>query len=255
MSGKVYFISGGNRGIGFEFVKQLSSTPENTIIASARDISKATELQKLADAQGNIKIVTLDVADQTSIDALGAQLKPIAKDGIDVMISNAGIAQTAAFAPETKRETYEIHYRTNALGPIFLTKALYPFLKQKETRHLVYISSDAGSIGAQHPVTTSAYGQSKAALNYSVKEISFELGAEGFVAVALHPGAVVTDMGHEAIAAFQEYQPALLEQFKAIIKQYQPEESVKFLLDNVILKLDKEKNGKFFNLLGEELVY
>ena len=94
MSGKVYFISGGNRGIGFEFVKQLSSNPENTIIASARDPSKAPELQTLVDSQENIKVVKLDVSDKASIDSLDAQLKNVAKDGIDVLISNSGIAQT-----------------------------------------------------------------------------------------------------------------------------------------------------------------
>ncbi|CAM9021555.1 unnamed protein product [Wickerhamomyces anomalus] len=254
MTGKVYFISGGNRGIGYEFVKQLSSNPENTVIASARDVSKATELQKLADTQGNVKIVTLDVGDKASIDALDSQLKSAAKDGIDVMISNAGIAESLAFAIDTSQQVYEKHYRINTLGPIFLTKVLYPYLKQRETRHLIYISSIAASIGAQLPFTTNAYGQSKAALNYSVKEISFELGPENFVAIALHPGQVNSDMGKAAVAAATEFNPATMELFKDI-KPLEPEESVKLQLENVILKLGKEQNGKFFDFLGEELVY
>ncbi|CAM9010983.1 unnamed protein product [Wickerhamomyces anomalus] len=254
MSGKVYFISGGNRGIGFQFVKQLSANPENTIIASARDPSKATELQNLVDSQENIKVVKLDVSDKASIDSLDAQLKDVAKDGIDVLISNAGIAQSFETAINTDQETYEKHYRTNVLGPIFLTKAVYPYLKLKETRHLVYISSLAGSIGAQIPFTTSAYGQSKAALNYSIKEISFELGPENFVAVALHPGMVKTDMGKAGIEWFSKNSPEVMEAFKQI-PILSPEESAKAQLENVILKLNTDLNGKFLDYEGKEQIF
>ena len=254
MTGKVYFISGGNRGVGYEFVKQLSSNPENTVLASARDVSKATELQKLADTQGNVKIVTLDVGDKASIDALDSQVKSVAKDGIDVMISNAGIAESLALAIDTSQQVYEKHYRINTLGPIFLTKVLYPYLKQRETRHLIYISSIAASIGAQLPFTTNAYGQSKAALNYSVKEISFELGSENFVAIALHPGQVNSDMGKASVVAATEFNPATMELFKDI-KLLEPEESVKLQLENVILKLGREQNGKFLDFRGQELVF
>lgn len=59
----------------FQFVKQLSSNSENTVIGSARDPVKATELQALADSQKNVKLVKLDVSDKASIDALDAQLK------------------------------------------------------------------------------------------------------------------------------------------------------------------------------------
>lgn len=253
MSGKVYFVSGGNRGIGFQFVKQLSSSSENTVIASARDPAKAAELQALADAQKNVKIVKLDVSDKASIDALDAQLKDVAKDGIDVLISNAGIAQSIAPAIECEQEVYEHHYRTNTLGPIFLTKALYPYLKLKETKHLIYVSSVVGSIGGFVEFTTSAYGQSKAALNYSVKEISFELGTEGFTAVSIHPGVVATDMG-KGIEYLKEVKPEVAELFKDV-PILAPEESAKALLQNVVFKLNKESNGKFIDYEGKELTF
>ena len=254
MSGKVYFISGGNRGIGFEFVKHLSSNPENTVIASARDPSNATELQALVNNQGNVKVVELDVSEKASIESLDSQLKKIAKNGIDVLISNAGIAQSFETAINTDQETYEKHYRTNVLGSIFLTKAVYPYLKLKETRHLIYISSIAGSIGAQIPFTSSAYGQSKAALNYSVEEISFELGPENFIAVALHPGMVETDMGKVGIEWFLNNTPEVSEAFKHV-PILSPENSTKLLLENVISKLNKDMNGQFLDYEGKEVVY
>lgn len=254
MSGKVYFISGGNRGIGYEFVKQLSSNPENTIIASTRDASNSPELQKLADSNANVKIVKLDVSDSESIEGLDQQLKTIAKDGIDILISNAGIAKSFYPAIETERSVYEDHYRTNVLGPIYLTKALYPYLKLKDTKQLVYISSLSGSIGGMIPLSSSAYGQSKAALNYTVKELSLELGPEGFVAISVHPGMVSTDMGKENTAKFLELNPQILEAFKGA-KVYSPEESVETQLEKIIFKLSKDDNGKFFDVEGGELPF
>ena len=180
-------------------------------------------------------------------------MKDVAKDGIDVLISNAGIAQTITPAIDTEQEVYEHHYRTNSLGPIFLTKALYPYLKLKETKHLIYVSSIAGSIGGFVEFTTSAYGQSKDALNYSVKEISFELGAEGFTAVAIPPGMIATDMG-KGIEYLKEIKSEIAEMFKDVTL-LSPEEGAKALLQDVILKVNKESNGKFIDYEGKELSF
>lgn len=251
MSGKVYFVSGANRGIGFEITKQLSQDPSNTVIGSARDVSKATELQKLVDSRKNVHIVTLDVSDLSSIEKLDSQLESIAKNGIDVLFSNAAIGKSVKPALETDVEVYETHWRTNTLGPIFLTRALYKYLKLKDTRHLIYISSLAGSITGYVPLSTSAYGQSKAGLNFFVKELAFELENEGFITVSAHPGVVETDMFKEGIALAN---PELVE----VLKDYPtltPAESAKQLIENVALKLTKDHNSKFLNYDGAELPY
>lgn len=92
---KVYFISGANRGIGFALTKELSQDSSNIVIGSARDVSNAKELQELVESRKNVHIVGLDVSDAVSIDKLDSQLKDIAKDGIDVLISNAEIGKSS----------------------------------------------------------------------------------------------------------------------------------------------------------------
>lgn len=82
MTGKVYFLTGSNRGIELELVKKLSERNTNTIIATARDLSKATELIKFAESNKNVKLVTLDVSSEESIGNLDRQLESIAKDGL-----------------------------------------------------------------------------------------------------------------------------------------------------------------------------
>lgn len=254
MSGKVYFISGANRGIGFQLTKQLSEDPSNTVIGSARDISKANELQALVDSNKNVHIVSLDVSDLSSIEKLDSQLKDIAKDGIDVLFSNAGISRSTKPAIKTDIEVYESHLKTNTLGPIFLTRALYKYFKLKDTKHLIYISSIAGSISSQINISTSAYGLSKAALNYFTKELSLELESEGFVSVAAHPGTVETDMLKNGLAIAEKESPEIADLVKAFPK-LTPEESARHLIDDVALKLTKDHNGKFLNYDGQELPY
>lgn len=75
MTQLTYFITGGNRGIGFQIVKQLAASKDDKIIAAARDISKAVELKELAEKTGNISIVTLDVSSEESIAKLDAVIR------------------------------------------------------------------------------------------------------------------------------------------------------------------------------------
>ncbi|CCH44625.1 3-oxoacyl-[acyl-carrier-protein] reductase [Wickerhamomyces ciferrii] len=248
MSGKVYFISGANRGIGYELTKQLSS-----ISATARDPASASDLQQLSKSNSNVQVVKLDVADEKSFEQLDDQLKNIATNGIDVLISNAGILD--AFKPllETSKESFINNFNVNSVGPILLVKALYKYLEKSQTKQIAFVSSLAGSISNYFPFSTSAYGQSKAALNYAVKEFSFELGSEGYTVVALHPGTVSTDVSKTVFSYFVEKNSEILEAFKDF-ESLTPEESAKRLLKNVN-NLSKESNGKFFDDNGNEVSF
>ncbi|ODQ58916.1 hypothetical protein WICANDRAFT_63423 [Wickerhamomyces anomalus NRRL Y-366-8] len=250
-SAKVYFITGVNRGIGFQIVKQLSeANPENIIIGTARDPTKATELQSLASSNPNIHILKLDVASEESIAALDAQLAPIAKDGIDTFISNAAISDSYHPVLETPKSNWYAHYNTNVIGPIEVSKVLYPYLLKKETRQLIYCSSLVGSLSGFFPISTAAYGQSKAALNHTVLTLSHELKDKGFTVVAVHPGNVSTDMGNYGMDTLSKNHPEL---GKKLVESYiTPEASASYQIHDVFEKLTKESNGKFFNYDGSD---
>ncbi|CAH2350556.1 uncharacterized oxidoreductase [[Candida] railenensis] len=242
----VYLITGANRGIGFSYVKELSKRPDVKIIATTRSVENSTELLQLKEETKNIEIVKLDVSLEESVDALDEQLKEVAPDGIDIYIGNAGIAQAGFTVIDAPRDVWVKHYKTNVLGPILVFQVLYPYLLKKGTRKAVFISSVAGSIGGYLAYPNSAYGQSKAALNYSVKEISSELDAENFTVLALHPGLVKTDMVKKLLEGLDK------EMLKANnIKPIEPEDSVLQQLE-VIDKSTRESNGKFFTYEGEE---
>jgi NAD(P)-dependent dehydrogenase (short-subunit alcohol dehydrogenase family) len=88
-----YVITGASRGIGLEFVKQLSSTSkENVIFALARNPNDSKDLLELVKNNNNIKTVTLDVSDEASIKEAAEKVAQLAPHGIDVLINNAGIS-------------------------------------------------------------------------------------------------------------------------------------------------------------------
>ncbi|KAM3161335.1 3-oxoacyl-[acyl-carrier-protein] reductase [Lachancea thermotolerans] len=250
---RTYFITGGNRGLGHALVKALSAFKENTIITTVRgplSLPKNSQLEELRKDRGNIHILQLDLTSEESIDKLVDEVKSTPSfKGIDVFISNSGISDSYCGVSEAPRKVWLEHYTTNTLGPILTLQKLYPLLLLKNTRQLLFISSQAGSITGFLPISVSAYGQSKAALNYSIKELSFELEPEGFTVVAAHPGLVSTDMGQHGVQTFAE-KGVDLSSFQTIT----PEESASGLVD-VLNKMTPSDNGKFLNYDGTEAVF
>ena len=218
------------------------------VIATVRSLEKAEKLILLKNKIGNVEIVTLDVSSEESVDALDAQLKKVAPDGIDVFISNAAYFDCLYTVKDAPRRIWIDHYKTNVLGPILTYQVLYPYLVKKETRKIVFISSLGGSIGQYFPFSVSAYGQSKAALNYTGKELSSELQAENFTVISLHPGVVSSEGAEEFKAKIND--PALVEVLELLV--ITPETSAIKQLQ-IIEGLTKESTGKFFSYDGSEI--
>ncbi|CAG85936.2 DEHA2C04598p [Debaryomyces hansenii CBS767] len=245
----VYFITGGNRGIGFNLVKELSERENNVVITTARKPEDATELNKLIKSNSNVHVVKLDVSSkQSNLDAAGEVAK--IAEGIDVFISNAAIADSYKTVLETDEELWTSHWKTNVLGSIFSYQAFYPLLAKGNDKQIIFISSLVGSIGGFFDASVSAYGQSKAALNYTTKEISFELREQGFTVVAVHPGMVSTDMGNHGKSRILKSAPHLKDAIEGLV--INPETSASSLL-SVIDKLSTDDNGKFISYDGSEL--
>ena len=127
-------ITGANRGIGLELVRQYSDR-DWQIIATARDPAGATDLQALAKADPDITVEKLDVTDHAAVDALAAKYKD---QPIDVLLSNAAktprymsaMKGAATIDYEEARNSFEI----NALGPAKLIAA-FRMLANKRDRN------------------------------------------------------------------------------------------------------------------------
>ncbi|MEO8224647.1 MAG: SDR family oxidoreductase [Gammaproteobacteria bacterium] len=186
-------ITGANRGIGLELVRQYSAR-DWKIIATVRDVDGATELRALAKADPDITVEPLDVTDHAGIDALAVKYK---NQPIDVLLSNAG--KTPRYMSAMKgsstidyaeaRNSYEI----NALGPAKLIADFLPQVEKSTQKKIAVISSKAGSF-AEGPKMSMMYEYraSKAALNMIVYTLSYETAKKGVTIAAISPGQVDT---------------------------------------------------------------
>lgn len=179
-------VTGANRGIGLEFVKQLQAAGY-TVIGTARKPAKAVELKKTG-----AQVVQLDVTDSASVKAMAAALKG---QPIDLLINNAGVSgHDAPSFRETDFDKLAFTFDVNSLGPMRVTQALLDNVLLSKQKRVVHISSVMGSI-AKNFGGLYGYRASKTALNMLNSSLAKELGQAGVTSVVLHPGWVKTDMG------------------------------------------------------------
>ena len=185
-------VTGTNRGLGLEFVKQCLARGDR-VIATCRDVAAAEALSALSAEYQDLDIRQLDVASIESMQQFARQLDGTA---IDVFINNAGVygPKDAKFG-ELDGSVWASVMQVNSIAPLILTQLLMPNLRQGKDRKLLYLSSKMGSIADNGGGGSYIYRSSKSALNAAVKSLSIDLSAEGFLAAVLHPGWVLTDMG------------------------------------------------------------
>ena len=186
-----WVITGANRGIGLEFVKQLAERGD-AAEASARDLEAASELAALAKKHAQIRRHAVDVRDDASVLLMA---KSIAGDAVDVLVNNAGVMGKMTSLENVDLTDAIATFDANALGPIRVTRALLPNLKKAERPRVAHITSGMGSIGDNTSGGAYAYRMSKAALNMANKSMSIDLRDRGIASVVVNPGWVQTDMG------------------------------------------------------------
>jgi NAD(P)-dependent dehydrogenase (short-subunit alcohol dehydrogenase family) len=191
---QIALVTGANRGIGLEVVRQLARKGM-TVILGSRDLEKGTAAAaKLADEGLQVLPRQLDVADPDSIDRLAAQVEQ-EFGRLDVLVNNAGILyDTWQQASTANLDTVQEAIATNTLGPWRMCKAFVPLLRQSQQGRIVNVSSEAGSLASMGG-STPAYSVSKAALNALTRTLAAELKSSGILVNSICPGWVATDMG------------------------------------------------------------
>ena len=241
MSSQAWFISGANRGIGFELVK-IAANKGHIVFAGARTPAKAIALKNLAATNPNIHVLQLE---STSVSDIAAAAKAVeaTTGGLDVVIANAAILQSEEKAKEVSIDSLDQHLKVNTLGPLLLFQALYPLLAKRGSRKFVAVSSLAGSIAVAPmlPAPLTVYGASKAALNFITESIHKEHKDEGFIVFPIHPGTVATDMGNPIKDSFGDAWHPIT-----------PEQSADGVF-KVVEGASKEQSGRFLSYDGSDL--
>jgi len=201
---KSALITGANRSIGLETVKQLSQQGIFVYLGS-RSLQKGEAIANELAEKGfqNIKAIEIDVLDTDSIIA-AKNLIENEQGKLDILINNAGIL---GVSPQTATETSisEIKdvFDTNFFGVIQVTQAFLPLLKKSDSPRISNITSGLGSLTLHsdptwkyYPVKTAAYGTSKAALNAYTIVLAYELKDLPFKVNVIDPGYTATDFNH-----------------------------------------------------------
>lgn len=173
---QIAFVTGANRGIGREFVRQLLDHGVAKVYAAARDP------QTVVVDDPRVVPLQLDVTDAGSV----ARAAEIAQD-VSVVVNNAGIARGASVLdsdPATLRSELE----TNLFGTLAVASAFADRLVQRSG-----VVINIASVASWLPMS-GTYGVSKAAVWSATESMRLELGPRGVQVVGVHVGYVDTDM-------------------------------------------------------------
>jgi NAD(P)-dependent dehydrogenase (short-subunit alcohol dehydrogenase family) len=185
-------ITGSNRGIGLELVRQYASQGWQ-VIACCRRPDQATALNRLGDEFPHITLHTLDVAQQDQVQELAARLQECP---IDILFNNAGIygPYDAVFGNTDEARWLECLH-TNVIAQMKMMEAFVAQVAASRHKLIAAMSSKMGSMTDNGSGGSYIYRSSKAALNAVMKSAAIDLAPRGVKVAILHPGWVKTDMG------------------------------------------------------------
>ena len=221
-----WVITGANRGLGLEFAKQLLAAG-HTIIAGVR------RPEDMEFHHEHMIVHQLDVASTTSVEAFAKNVRS-STDSIDVLVNNAGRMDgrwqsLEEVDPEISLDVLNV----NTIGPLRVSKALWPLLQSAQQTKVANISSLMGSIEDCMSGRSYAYRTSKTGLNMITKILAVEGQHDNISVTSYHPGWAKTDMGGERAPV-----PVSV--------------SVKGLIE-LINEQTQERSGRFYEYTGDEL--
>ncbi|ABX77404.1 short-chain dehydrogenase [Coxiella burnetii] len=193
---KRILITGANRGIGLELVKQYLAAGWH-VDGCYRDKKASNSLFELAaEKKQSLTLHELDVLDEKAIQALGEHLK---NQPIDILFNNAGVSA------KNLREFGSIHdtenacevFKINTIAPLLMAQALLESVEKSEKKLIINMSSEMGSIAQNVNGNYYVYRASKSALNAITKSLAIDLKRRGITVISMNPGWVRTDMGGE----------------------------------------------------------
>ena len=205
---KIAFITGGNRGLGFQTAIDLKDHDVKVVIGSRDPIQGQQAVAKLHARGVDADAIKFDITDpadyQSAYDYFNTKY-----GHLDILINNAGIAagKFPGTGPEHSASDVPVDllhkvFETNFFAPVAFTKVMLPLIKKSPEGRIVNLSSILGSLALQadpnspiYHAKSFAYDASKTALNAFTIHLAYELRDTSIKVNSAHPGWVKTDMG------------------------------------------------------------
>lgn len=205
MSKKVAFISGANRGIGFETAKRLAEKGINVILGS-RDLEKGKKsIEELKAIGHDVELAQYDAFDSHAPEKIYSYIDD-KYEKLDILINNAGVLLTgnlfvsnsSTISEKDLKNTFQV----NLFSVISLTQKLLPLIKKSSAGRIVNVSTILSSLTLHSakdspiaPAKEFAYNASKTALNAFTIHLANELKDTKIKVNSGHPGWVKTELG------------------------------------------------------------
>lgn len=210
LTGKVYFVTGANAGLGLETCRVLAKAGGTVVIAARNqakcDGAKAEVVKNSGCKEENIKTCVLDLSSLQSVENAVVQFKALNLGRLDCLINNAGVMSIPKW--QTTADGFEKQWGVNHVGHQHLTTLLLDDLKASAPSRVVTLTSSA-HLSAPNPFQASLLPPKQEnydpMVNYCTSKMSNvnmslylhdQYKEAGITAYAVHPGVVDTNLGH-----------------------------------------------------------
>jgi NAD(P)-dependent dehydrogenase (short-subunit alcohol dehydrogenase family) len=187
---RVVVVTGGAKGIGRATVAAFAALGDR-VVALGRDEPALDALgESLGSAGSFVETHTCDVTDEAAVQEVFSTI-----GGVDVLVNNAGMAESAPLGGTTLR-SWERHFAVNATGAFLCTRAVLDGMRERDSGAVVTVASTAGRVGAPY---TAAYTASKHAAVGLMRAAAAEVAGTGVRVNAVCPTFVDTDMTRRTV--------------------------------------------------------
>jgi len=189
---RTVLVTGSNRGLGLEFVRQYAAAGWS-VIATARDVASAKELRELAARNPRITIEKLDLLDRPGIKALAAKYRG---RPIDVLLNNGGLLgdMKAQQLGSLDYKQFEDVMAVNVYAPLAMAEAFQDSVAASQQKKIVSMTSRSGVISLPGWRGPYFYRASKIGLNMITRVLADDLRDRGIVVATISPPPTETDM-------------------------------------------------------------
>ncbi len=193
---RIALITGGGRGIG-RAIAHLFAREGANIAVAARTLDQVQRVAWEIENESKSKCLPLvcDVSDLKSVQQVFAAISENFGRGPDVLVNNAGIAESAAIA-KTDDDLWRRHLAINLDGTFYCMRAALPEMTQRGWGRIINIASIAGKTGAPY---IAAYSASKHGVLGLTRSVALEVATKGVTVNAICPGYVDTEMTSRGI--------------------------------------------------------
>jgi NAD(P)-dependent dehydrogenase (short-subunit alcohol dehydrogenase family) len=198
---KFGLVTGANKGIGYEMVRQLADEGFTVFLGARNEDLGKEAVQRIG--LPNVVFIQVDVTDTASIEKARHQIAEVT-DHLDLLINNAGIALDFGISPlDLKGETLRREFDVNFFGTFEMIQAFLPLVKAAPRGKIIQVTTDMASQtmfdnGQAGHLNLLGYNSSKTAANSLTLSFGKAFGQNGPEIFSVTPGFTSTDLNGNA---------------------------------------------------------